>query len=145
MSLETNRSMPTAPPTLSFWHRLLCRKHRNVLLIAHQLPKAVDRALLSRADWVEDVGLPNAEARRQSLPTFCFSACQARPRSPTDVADAAYVRASDGMDGRRLRKAIISAGAATIETQRPQQPAPGAPTPNVQARRRHCSCPGEAA
>jgi pachytene checkpoint protein 2 len=29
---------------------------------------------------------------------------------------AAYVRASDGMDGRRLRKAIISAGASTVET-----------------------------
>ena len=29
---------------------------------------------------------------------------------------AAYVRASDGMDGRRLRKAIISAAASTVET-----------------------------
>ena len=29
---------------------------------------------------------------------------------------AAFVRASDGMDGRRLRKAIISAAASTIET-----------------------------
>lgn len=29
---------------------------------------------------------------------------------------AAYVRASDGMGGRQLRKAIISAGASTVET-----------------------------
>ena len=40
---------------------LLSRKHCNTLLIATtNFPKAVDRALLSRADLVEDIGLPRA-------------------------------------------------------------------------------------
>src|SRR5271156_5246618 len=47
---------------------LLCRKHRNTLLIATtNYPKAEDRALLSRADWIEDVGPPNAEARKEII------------------------------------------------------------------------------
>src|ERR1700730_7375524 len=38
----------------------LTREHRNVLLIATtNFPEAVDRALLSRADHVEEIGLPN--------------------------------------------------------------------------------------
>ena len=97
---------------------LLARKHRNTLLIATtNFPKAVDRALLSRADWIEDIGLPNPEARQAIIGDALQQLAKRWPR----VADlngqmAAYVRASDGMDGRRLRKAIISAAASTIET-----------------------------
>jgi AAA+ superfamily predicted ATPase len=119
MSLETNpidahRATDAALSGID----LLCRKHRNTLLIATtNFPKAVDRALLSRADWIEDVGLPNAEARQEIIADTLFQLAKRWPK----VADvksqmAAYVRASDGMDGRRLRKAIISAGASTIET-----------------------------
>jgi AAA+ superfamily predicted ATPase len=97
---------------------LLTRKHRNTLLIATtNFPKAVDRALLSRADWIEDVGLPTAEARQAIIADTLQHLAKEWPK----VADlktqmAAYVRASDGMDGRRLRKAIISAAASTVET-----------------------------
>jgi SpoVK/Ycf46/Vps4 family AAA+-type ATPase len=97
---------------------LLTRKHRNTLLIATtNFPKAVDRALLSRADWIEDVGLPTAEARQAIIADTLQHLAKEWPM----VADlktqmAAYVRASDGMDGRRLRKAIISAAASTVET-----------------------------
>jgi AAA+ superfamily predicted ATPase len=97
---------------------LLARKYRNTLLIATtNFPKAVDRALLSRADWIEDIGLPNAEARQAIITDALHQLAKQWPR----VADlngqmAAYVRASDGMDGRRLRKAIISAAASTVET-----------------------------
>lgn len=97
---------------------LLCRKHRNTLLIATtNFPQAVDRALLSRADWIEDIGPPNADARREIILDTLGLLAKTWPR----VADlsshiAAFVHASDGMDGRRLRKAITAAGAISIET-----------------------------
>jgi AAA+ superfamily predicted ATPase len=97
---------------------LLCRKHRNTLLLATtNFPKAVDRALLSRADWIEDIGLPNGEARHAII----ADALQQLAKRWPMVAElksqmAAYVRASEGMDGRRLRKAIISAAASSVET-----------------------------
>ena len=97
---------------------LLTRKHRNTLLFATtNFPKAVDRALLSRADWIEDVGLPDAEARREIIADTLEHLAKEWPK----VGDlksqmSAFVRASDGMDGRRLRKAIMSAAACSIET-----------------------------
>lgn len=97
---------------------LLCRKHRNTLLIATtNYPKAVDRALLSRADWIEDIGPPSAEARKDIILDTLGLLAKKWPK----VADlkshiAAYIHASDGMDGRRLRKAITAAGAISIET-----------------------------
>ena len=97
---------------------LLSRKHRNTVIVATtNFPKAVDRALLSRADWIEDVGLPNAEARHAIIDDALSQLAKKWPR----VADlrtqlATFVRASDGMDGRHLRKAIISAAASTVET-----------------------------
>lgn len=96
---------------------LLCRKHRNTLLIATtNFPKAVDRALLSRADWIEDIGPPNADARKEIILDTIGLLAQTWPK----VADlkshlAVFVHASDGMDGRRLRKAITAAGAVSIE------------------------------
>jgi pachytene checkpoint protein 2 len=97
---------------------LLCRKHRNALLFATtNFLKAVDRALVSRADWIEDIGLPNPEARQAIIADALTELAKRWPK----VADlktqmAAYVRTSDGMDGRRLRKAIIAAAASTVET-----------------------------
>lgn len=97
---------------------LLSRKHRNTLLIATtNFPKAVDRALLSRADWIEEIPLPNAEAR-QAIITDALGELAKRWPKVADLKTqiAAFVRASDGMDGRRLRKAIISAAASSVET-----------------------------
>lgn len=97
---------------------LLCRKHRNTLLIATtNFPKAVDRALMSRADLIEDIGLPGAEARQAIITDTLDHLAKQWPK----IADlksqmAAYVRASEGLDGRRLRKAMVSAAASTIET-----------------------------
>jgi AAA+ superfamily predicted ATPase len=119
MSLEANpvdvhRATNAALSGIDF----LSRKYRNTLLIATtNYSKAVDRALLSRADWIEDVGLPNPEARQEIITDALLQLAKQWPR----VADlkaqmVAYVRASDGMDGRRLRKAIISAAASSVET-----------------------------
>lgn len=97
---------------------LLCRTHRNTLLLATtNFPKAVDRALLSRADWIEDIGLPTPEARQEIIADALAQLAKHWPKvGELTVQMAAYVRASDGMDGRRLRKAIISAAASTVET-----------------------------
>ena len=47
---------------------LLTRKHRNVLLIATtNFREAVDRALMSRADWIEEMGLPAVEHRTKII------------------------------------------------------------------------------
>jgi pachytene checkpoint protein 2 len=89
-----------------------------VLLIATtNFPQAVDRALLSRADWIEDIGLPGAEARTAIITDVLEQLASAWPR----VADlkrhvGSFVAASEGLDGRRLRKAIAAAAAATVET-----------------------------
>jgi SpoVK/Ycf46/Vps4 family AAA+-type ATPase len=97
---------------------LLTRKHRNVLLIATtNFPQAVDRALLSRADWIEDIGLPSAEARTAIITDVLDQLASVWPR----VEDlkrhvGSFVAASAGLDGRRLRKAIASAAAASIDT-----------------------------
>lgn len=99
---------------------LLTRKHPNILLIATtNFPEAVDRALMSRADWIEDVGLPNAEARKEIIIDTLDQLAQHWPR----VADlkrniGSFVTASEGIDGRRLRKALLSAAASTVETAR---------------------------
>lgn len=119
MSLEANpidvhRATDAALSGIDF----LCRKSRNTVIIATtNFPKAVDRALMSRADWIEDVGVPNAEARQQIIEDALAQLAKRWPR----VADlksqmSAFVRASEGLDGRRLRKSIISAAASSVET-----------------------------
>lgn len=99
---------------------LLARKHRNTLLIATtNFPKAVDRALLSRADLIEDVGLPNASARQEIIgDTLDILATQWPKLSGLHSHLTSFVKASEGLDGRRLRKAIITAAALSVETAR---------------------------
>jgi SpoVK/Ycf46/Vps4 family AAA+-type ATPase len=96
---------------------LMCRKHRNTLLIATtNFPKAVDRALLSRADWIEDIGPPNDEARKEIILAVLALLGQKWPKvTELESHVAAFVHASGGMDGRRLRKALISSAAISIE------------------------------
>lgn len=97
---------------------LLSRTHRNTLLIATtNYPKAVDRALLSRADWIEDIGPPNAEARAEIILDVLALLGSQWPKLGLQKSQLpAFVKASEGMDGRRLRKAMTSAAAISIET-----------------------------
>lgn len=99
---------------------LLTRKHRNILLVATtNYPDAVDRALLSRADWVEDVGFPNAEARSEIIAETLDQLAQQWPRVADLKRDLSkFVSASDGLDGRRIRKTLISAAASSVEVAR---------------------------
>lgn len=99
---------------------LLTRKHRNVLLVATtNYPEAVDRALLSRADWIENIGPPNAEARGEIILEMLGLLARQWPKvDGLKTHVAVFIKASEGMDGRRLRKAITAAGAISIETAR---------------------------
>lgn len=97
---------------------LLTRKHRNILLVATtNFPQAVDRALLSRADWIEDIGLPGAESRAAIITDALDQLATVWPRvGDLKKSIGAFVTASEGLDGRRLRKTIVSAAAASVET-----------------------------
>ena len=97
---------------------LLTRKQRNVLLVATtNFPQAVDRALMSRADWIEEIGPPGKEARAEILAEVLDQLATVWPRVAALKAHiGSFVAASDGLDGRRLRKAIVSAAASSIET-----------------------------
>jgi AAA+ superfamily predicted ATPase len=121
MSLETNpvdahRATDAALAGID----LLCRKHRNTLLIATtNFPKAVDRALLSRADLVEDIGVPNAQARKEIITDAITVLAEQWPKvAGLNSHVGTFVKASEGLDGRRLRKAMITAAASSIETAR---------------------------
>jgi SpoVK/Ycf46/Vps4 family AAA+-type ATPase len=85
----------------------------NLLFIAtSNFPEAIDSALVSRADLVRTIGLPTAEACRTIvLSTLdalgaAYSAIAALKNDP-DVAKAA--KACEGLDGRQIRKLVVSA------------------------------------
>lgn len=121
MSFETNPAdVHRATDAALAGIDLLTRKHRNVLLIATtNFPKAVDRALLSRADWIEDFGLPDADCRNQIITEVLDQLATAWPRvGHLKTHIGSFVAASEGFDGRKLRKAIIAAAASSVETAR---------------------------
>jgi AAA+ superfamily predicted ATPase len=96
----------------------LTREHRNVLLIATtNFPKALDSAVLSRADHVEEIGLPNESARRKIISDTLQSIGRAWSHVATLTKDAGRLaRASEGLDGRRIRKEIFVAIGSDIAT-----------------------------
>jgi hypothetical protein len=74
---------------------------------------------MSRADLIEYIPLPNAEARKAIiLDTLSAMAAKWRTADTLKRDVAAYVSASNGLDGRRLRKAVIGAAAPSIATAR---------------------------
>ena len=96
----------------------LTRDHRNVLLIATtNFAKALDAAVLSRADHVEEVGLPTEAARREII-LDTLKAIGSVWKNVRDLeADAdRLAKISDGLDGRRIRKEIFVAVGSDIET-----------------------------
>ena len=96
----------------------LTRDHRNVLLIATtNFPKALDQAMLSRADHVEELGLPGEEARREIiLETLkAVGGVWEKVRALEDDAGR-LAKAAEGLDGRRVRKEIFVAIGSDIET-----------------------------
>ena len=98
----------------------LTRKHRNILLVATtNFPEALDRALLSRADLIEHIGPPDGAAREVIIREVLDHLAEEWPAISRLTNDLdAFVAASEGLDGRRLRKAVIAAAASSIETAR---------------------------
>src|SRR6516162_6527500 len=96
----------------------LTRGHKNVLLIATtNFPKAVDKALLSRADYIEEIGLPTEAARREIiLDTLRAIAGVWKDVRDLETEADRLAMAADGLDGRRIRKEIFAAAASDIET-----------------------------
>lgn len=96
----------------------LTRDHRNVLLIATtNFAKALDTAFLSRADHVEEFGLPNEDARREIILETLKAISGVWKHVKTLEADAERLaKVADGLDGRRIRKEIFAAIGSDIET-----------------------------
>jgi AAA+ superfamily predicted ATPase len=96
----------------------LTRDHRNVLLIATtNFAKALDAAFLSRADHIEEFGLPNEEARREIISETLNAIGGVWKHVKTLTADAERLaKVADGLDGRRIRKEIFVAIGSDTET-----------------------------
>jgi AAA+ superfamily predicted ATPase len=96
----------------------LTRDHRNILLIATtNFPKALDQAVLSRADHIEEIGLPNEVARREIiLDTLKAIGSIWKNVKALEAESARLAKAAEGLDGRRIRKGIFAAVGSDIET-----------------------------
>jgi AAA+ superfamily predicted ATPase len=96
----------------------LTRDHRNVLLIGTtNFPKALDRAVVSRADHIEEIGLPTEAARREIiLDTLKAAGVVWKGLRALEADVSRLTKAADGLDGRRIRKEIFVAMASDIAT-----------------------------
>ena len=91
----------------------IARQHRHVMFVAtSNFPEAIDGALMSRADLVVNVELPDVTARRTILADVLEAVVTAFPNAralqSSSLLDQA-ARASDGLDGRQLRKIVAAA------------------------------------
>lgn len=92
-------------------------RHRVLCLATTNVPDAVDGALISRADWSEEIGLPDDDAREEIIAdTLDVLATQWSAVATRKDLMPQYVAASRGMDGRQLRKAVLLAAAERIDT-----------------------------
>jgi AAA+ superfamily predicted ATPase len=98
----------------------LTREYPHILLIATtNYPEAVDAAFMSRADLVEIFPLPDATARAEIIADTLQGLAEHWPAITGLKRDiGSFVGASEGLDGRRLRKAVVGAAAQTLETAR---------------------------
>lgn len=98
----------------------LATKYPHLLFIAtSNFTRAVDGAFLSRADLIENVGMPGPEACRAILLSAIEELAKAFPAASRVVKDPEFERAAKhcvGLDGRRIRKLVISACALKKET-----------------------------
>lgn len=96
----------------------LTRDHRNILLIATtNFPEALDNAVLSRADHIEPIDVPDENARRAIIVDTLLAIGGVWKSVKTLEAEVDRLsKAAEGLDGRRIRKGIIAALASDIET-----------------------------
>lgn len=98
----------------------LAAKYPHLLFIAtSNFARAVDGAFLSRADLIENLGMPGPEACRAILQSAVEELARAFPATGRILQDADFARAVShcvGLDGRRIRKLVISACAIKKQT-----------------------------
>lgn len=91
----------------------LASRFPNLLFIAtSNFTSAVDAAFLSRADLVETIGLPGREACRVILASTVAAFAKVFPRLSNITTEPEFDRAALlclGLDGRRIRKLVLSA------------------------------------
>jgi SpoVK/Ycf46/Vps4 family AAA+-type ATPase len=95
----------------------LARRHPDIVIIAtSNFADVIDPALSSRADQIIEIPLPGREARRAILEDTITAVAEKFPGARR-LLDAAVLEsaasASDGLDGRRLRKAVAAACAVS--------------------------------
>jgi pachytene checkpoint protein 2 len=97
----------------------LAGKHHNLLFIAtSNFPGAIDYAFVSRSDLVRTIGLPTPEACLTILLSTIDGLAEAYPRIAAIKEDADIKRAAkvcEGLDGRQIRKIVVSACARRKE------------------------------
>ena len=96
---------------------LLTRDHNNVLLVATtNFIQALDTAVISRADFVAHVGLPNQEAREEILTDMLAGLAKVWSKvGQLQKHVPEFAQAANGLDGRRIRKAVLAAAAEDIK------------------------------
>jgi AAA+ superfamily predicted ATPase len=98
----------------------LAARHPNLLFVAtSNFARAVDCAFISRADLVEHIGLPNANACRKILTDSVEALAAMYPKVKRLLNDRVFedaVRGCVGLDGRQIRKAVLSACALDKST-----------------------------
>jgi SpoVK/Ycf46/Vps4 family AAA+-type ATPase len=91
----------------------LARRHPAVVVLAtSNFANAIDPALSSRADLIVEVPAPDRRGRRLILQDTIAAVADAFPGAKCLLAEEVLDHAaeiSDGVDGRRLRKAVAAA------------------------------------
>ncbi len=98
----------------------LAEKHPNLLFIAtSNYTAAIDDAFLSRADLIEVVEPPEEDGRRFILEDTLTELARAFPKVEKLITPGhlnTLAKLSKGVDGRRLRKAVVNACALDKQT-----------------------------
>ncbi|WP_420828938.1 AAA family ATPase [Herpetosiphon giganteus] len=98
----------------------LAMRYPKMLFIAtSNFPQAIDTAFLSRADLILNIDRPDQEARREILQSTLHGLANTYPpigRLVNDQKFNALVALCDGLDGRQIRKMVISACAFNRST-----------------------------
>ncbi len=96
----------------------LTRSHKRILLIGTtNFREALDEAVLSRADHIEEIGLPSAAARKEIISDTLMAVGAVWKRvKDLDAKAERLATAANGLDGRRIRKAIFAAMASDVDT-----------------------------
>ena len=98
----------------------LAAQYPQLLFIAtSNFENAIDAAFISRADLVEDIGLPTAGACERILTDTVMALAAVFPRLKNIVDDRAFqqaVQQSVGLDARRIRKSVLAACARDKRT-----------------------------